>query len=194
MSWITRIFKKPTSQAPIARKSYAEIIPTLKINENKIIEVKLLVEKFHKTRERYEAVSSLTGVPSDVLFALHYRESSLNFKGVLHNGERILGTGLKTRLVPKGRGPFESWEEAAIDAMEIEKGKFPLVWDMNGKLQFCEAYNGLGYKKKGMPSPYVLSWTNGYIKGKYVADGKYDANFVDQQCGTAAILLGIGLI
>lgn len=184
------LFKKKIVEA-VPRKTYAELIPTLKINEKKLIEVKLLVEKYKATRERYEVVSSLTNVPSDVLFAIHYRESSLNFKGVLHNGERIIGTGLKTRLVPKGRGPFESWETAAVDAMEIEKGKFPVVWDLVGKLNFCELYNGAGYKKKGLPSPYVMSWTSAYVKGKYVADGKFDKDFIDQQCGTAAIILGI---
>jgi lysozyme family protein len=93
--------------------------------------------------------------------------------------------------VPKGRGPFATWELAAIDALLMEKHKFPSEWDIVGKLNFCEAYNGMGYSKRNVPSPYVLSWTNGYNKGKYVADGKYDPNFVDQQCGTAAIILGI---
>ena len=191
ISAIKGVFKKK-SVVVFSRKSYAEIIPTLKINQTKLLEVMSLVEIFNNTRERYHVVSHMTGVPEDVLFACHYRESSLSFKGVLHNGEKIIGTGLLTRLVPKGRGPFKTWEEAAIDAMEIEKHKFPKEWNLIGKLEFCEAYNGLGYKKRGLPSPYVLSFTNAYTSGKYVADGKFDPDFIDKQCGTAAIILGIG--
>jgi lysozyme family protein len=192
MGFFKRIFGSTSSSKVIPRKPYSEIIPTLKIDSNKVLDVQDLVEQFKKTRERYEVVSKQSGVPSDVLFAIHYREASLNFKCVLHNGERIIGTGLLTRLVPKGRGPFRSWEEAAIDALEIEKHKFPTTWDLEGKLTFCEKYNGLGYSKRNVPSPYVLAWTNGYSMGKYVADGKYDPSFIDKQCGVAAILLGIG--
>ena len=194
-AWIKRLLTKKAqidNSAPIVIKKPVEVTTgEIAINQNKVEMVTTLVAKFHATRERYHVVSKMTGVPEDVLFACHYRESSLSFKGVLHNGERIIGTNQKTILVPKGRGPFETWEEAAIDAMEIEQSKFPKTWDISGKLDFCERYNGLGYRKKGVPSPYVYSWTNKYSKGKYVADGKYDQNFVDQQCGTAAIILGI---
>lgn len=194
MGIFSRIFgssKEKTKEVP--RVSYDELIATLKVNSDKIIEVNLLKEKFKETRERYEVVAKEVGVPADVIFALHYRESSLNFKACLHNGERIIGTGLLTRLVPKGRGPFNSWEESAIDALEIERYKFPKEWTLASKLAFTESFNGLGYKKRNVPSPYVLSWTNGYSSGKYIADGKYSSIAIDKQCGTAAIILGINL-
>ena len=192
MGWLSRIFKKPAKSVPqTSRKSYSEILPELKIADKYQVDVRLLVDKFNKTQERYHVVSHMTGVPVDVLFALHYRESSLDFTKCLHNGDKLPGP---THNVPKGRGPFKSWEEAAIDAIELEKHKFPKSWDIVGKLEFCEIYNGLGYKNRGVPSPYVLSWTNGYSCGKYVADGKYDSSFVDKQCGTAAIILGIGMV
>jgi lysozyme family protein len=37
-------------------------------------------------------------------------------------------------------------------------------------------------------TPYLWSFTNHYTKGKFVADGKFDANAVSKQCGAAAIL------
>lgn len=194
--FIKRIFGKNSGpQAPSAPQvpssPITNNIDELIINPSKLEAVKTLCLKFKNAQERYEYVSSKTGVPSDVLFAIHLRECSADFRGVLHNGERILGSGKKTKLVPAGRGPFETWEEAAIDAMEIEKKKFPASWDLAGKFDFCEKYNGLGYRKKGIPSPYVFAWTNGYSKGKYVADGKFDSNHIDQQCGTAAIILSL---
>lgn len=146
--------------------------------------------KMEANRARYEVVSAKTGVPWDVIGVIHYRESSGSFAGVLHNGQKIIGTGKKTTIVPKGRGPFSSWEEAAVDALMnchpfAGKNK---DWSIAGTLDLLERYNGLGYRKKGLPSPYLWAGTDQYVKGKYVADGKYDPNHVDQQLGVAALL------
>jgi lysozyme family protein len=147
--------------------------------------------KISANRARYEAVSKATGVPWDVIGVIHYRESSGDFAGVLHNGEKIIGKGKKTTLVPKGRGPFTTWEEAALDALNVcppyaAKNK---DWSIAGTLDILERYNGLGYRNKGLPSPYLWAGTDQYVKGKYVADGKFDPNHVDQQLGVAPILL-----
>lgn len=149
--------------------------------------------KIIANRARYEAVAALTGVPWDVIGVIHYRESSGSFAGVLHNGQRIIGTGNQTSLVPKGRGPFSSWEVAAVDALMnchpfAGKNK---DWSIAGTLDILERYNGLGYRNKGLPSPYLWAGTDQYVKGKYVADGKYDPNHVDQQLGVAPILMKI---
>lgn len=147
--------------------------------------------KIEANRSRYDAVSKATGVPWDVIGVIHYREASGNFEGVLHNGQKIIGTNKKTTLVPKGRGPFSTWEAAAIDALEAAP---PYAarnkdWSIGGTLDLLEKYNGLGYRKKGLPSPYLWAGTDQYVKGKYVADGKYDPEHVDQQIGCAALLL-----
>lgn len=149
--------------------------------------------KIAANRSRYELVSKATGVPWDVIGVIHYRESSGDFRGVLHNGQKIIGTGKKTTLVPKGRGPFSTWEEAAVDALanchpHLAKNK---DWSLGTTLDKLEAYNGLGYRNKGLASPYLWAGTNQYVKGKYVADGKFDANHVDQQLGVAALLMKI---
>ncbi len=147
--------------------------------------------KIEANRGRYEVVSKATGVPWDVIGVIHYRESSGDFAGVLHNGQKIIGTGKKTTLVPKGRGPFSTWEQAAIDALAnchpyLAKNK---DWSIGTTLDKLEAYNGLGYRNKGLPSPYLWAGTDQYTKGKYVKDGKFDPNHVDQQLGVAAILM-----
>jgi lysozyme family protein len=147
--------------------------------------------KIEANRARYEVVSKATGVPWDVIGVIHYRESSNHFAGVLHNGEKIIGTGKKTTLVPKGRGPFSTWEQAAIDALAnchpyLAKQK---DWSLGITLDLLEAYNGLGYRNKGLPSPYLWAGTDQYQKGKYVADGKFDPNHVDKQLGVAALLM-----
>lgn len=149
--------------------------------------------KIIANRSRYELVSKATDVPWDVIGVIHYRESSGDFRGVLHNGQKIIGTGKKTTLVPKGRGPFSTWEDAAVDALAnchpyLAKNK---DWSIGTTLDKLEAYNGLGYRNKGLPSPYLWAGTDQYAKGKYVADGKFDPNHVDQQLGVAPILMKI---
>lgn len=149
--------------------------------------------KIRASRSRYEVVAAKTGVPWDVIAVIHYREISGNFAGVLHNGQKIIGTGKKTTIVPKGRGPFSTWEQAAIDALmncHPYAGKNK-DWSLAGTLDILERYNGLGYRDKGVPSPYLWAGTDQYVKGKYVADGKYDPNHVDQQLGVAALLIAL---
>lgn len=206
-NWIKSIFKSNSSKssnssnAPVIVKpvdpiseipsSDDEILAMIVINDSSKTELKSVCNIIQINKSEYKLVESATGVPWDVVAACHYRESSLDFKAVLHNGERIIGTGKKTKLVPAGRGPFLTWHEAAVDAMIIEKGKFPKTWDTQGKLDFCERFNGLGYAKRNMPSPYVYAGTNKYKSGLYVADGKFDASKVDKRLGCAAIIKGL---
>lgn len=152
-------------------------------------EVDAAVKKILANKEKYEAVSKATGVPWDLIACLHYRESSLSFAGVLHNGERILGTGKKTKLVPAGRGPFLTWESAAIDALMLKKKIMPAEWTIETELRFAECFNGLGYFNRGLLSPYIWAGTTEHNeRGKYVADGKFSATAVEKQLGVVALL------
>ena len=51
-----------------------------------------------------------------------------------------------------------------------------------------EANNGMGYRKRSVATPYLWSFTNHYDKGKFVADGKYDAEAISKQVGAAVLL------
>lgn len=160
----------------------AELLPA------KAAEARAVAKRIVQNRARYEAVSKKTGVPWVWIAAAHQRESGGDFRGVLHNGERILGTGKKTRLVPADRGPFTTWEEAAEDALEI-KGLHKITdWSIPRMLFEWERFNGFGYAKRGVNSPYVWAGTTLQQRGKYVADGKYSATTWDTQLGTAAVL------
>ena len=179
---------KPIPEIPIEGD---DVLTALVVNESSKTELKSVCNIIKINWNEYKFVEEKTGVPADVVASCHYRESSLDFRGVLHNGEFIIGTGKKTKLVPAGRGPFLTWSEAAVDAMMIEKAKFPKQWDTFGKLDFCEKFNGLGYRKKGVVSPYVYAGTNKYKSGLYVADGKYDSSKIDKRLGCAAIIKGL---
>ena len=141
-------------------------------------------------KPRYQAVEARTGVPWFVIAVIHERESSQNWFGSLAQGDPWNRVSVH---VPKGRGPFRSWEEAAIDALAscapyAARNK---DWSIGGMLTELEQYNGLGYASRGVPSPYVWSGTNQYKSGKYVRDGVYDPSAVDSQPGCAGLLLAM---
>lgn len=139
-------------------------------------------------KTRYKAIEAATGVPWAWIAAAHWRECNGDFRGVLHNGERIVGTGRRTTLVPAGRGPFETWEQSALDAIAI-MGWAKVTWTIEMMCFKWEAFNGYGYANMGRPSPYVWAGTNIYTQGKYVADGVYDPQAVDQQVGCLPVYL-----
>lgn len=149
----------------------------------------LFSDKIIAAEAKYRAVQAATGVPWFFIGALHMRESSCNFAGVLHNGERIIGTGRVTSLVPAGRGPFSSWEEAAIDALKLKDMHRIQHWSVARMLYQAEVFNGLGYVGRGINSPYVWAGTNHEQRGKYVRDGEFNANAEDTQLGVAAVLI-----
>jgi lysozyme family protein len=142
------------------------------------------------SKARYQAVEAKTGVPWFVIAVIHMRESSQSWTRSLAQGDPI---DRVSTHVPKGRGPFKSWEDAAIDALVnchpfLSKKK---DWSIGGTLVNLELYNGAGYASKGRPSPYLWAGTNQYTAGKYVADGVYDPNHVDTQPGCAALILAM---
>lgn len=142
------------------------------------------------SKGRYKAVEAKTGVPWFVIAVIHMRESSQNWSRSLAQGDPW--NRVSTR-VPAGRGPFRSWEEAAIDALVnchpyLSKKK---DWSVGGTLTNLELYNGAGYYFRNKPSPYVWAGTNQYSGGKFVADGVYDPNHVDTQPGCAGLILAL---
>lgn len=129
-----------------------------------------------KNKGRYQSIAQKTGVPAELIAAIHWRESSGNFNTRLHDGGSLKG--------------FSSWEASAMDALKggygnIDRNNIQTWYD------YAEHYNGMGYRNKGVASPYVWAGTSNYTSGKYVADGIYDAGCVDKQIGVAAMLKAI---
>jgi lysozyme family protein len=142
---------------------------------------------------RYQTVEAKTGVPWFVIAVIHERESSQDWTGSLAQGDPWNRVSVH---VPAGRGPFKSWEEAAIDAL-VNCAPFAARnkdWSIGGLLTMLERYNGLGYASRGLPSPYIWSGTDQYKSGKYIRDGVYDPNAVDRQLGCAGLLISMAAI
>src|SRR5512139_468886 len=142
-------------------------------------------EKLLANKARYQEVTKRTGVPWFVIAAIHNRESSLRFDCNLANGQPL---NIVTTLVPKGRGPYKTWEDSAVDALpriSVEG------WTLAGTLTFIERYNGVGYANRSLPSPYLWAGTSIYKSGKFVKDGVFDPRYVDQQLGCAGLIMAL---
>jgi lysozyme family protein len=161
-----------------------------KIEGSKIASAENIAGKIKAHRDAYEKIENATGVPWFMVGAIHSRESDLNFKTHLHNGDSL---NARTRNVPAGRPkagspPFD-FTESAIDALTMSPHQLQKVtiWSIERMLYELERYNGWGYLAKGN-SPYLWSWTSEYHGGKYVRDGVYKADAWDTQAGCVALL------
>lgn len=141
-------------------------------------------------KPRYQEIEKQTGVPWFVVAVIHNRESGARFDRNLANGQPL---NMVTTLVPRGRGPFKTFEDSAVDALlncHPFLGKHD-DWSLTGTLTAIERYNGLGYARLGVPSPYIWAGTSVYKAGKYVGDGKYDPTHVDKQLGCAGLIMAL---
>jgi lysozyme family protein len=176
----------PTFEA--TQKGYAKLWGSIKVkpgkdDTNATYYAKLII----KGEAQYQQVAAAMGMPWYFIGALHMRESGCDFKGVLHNGEKIVGTQRKTKLVPKGRGPFKTWAAAAIDALGMRNLR-GITWSPARQAFESEGFNGWGYTGKGVNSPYCWAGSNHEQLGKYVADHVWDKNFDDPQIGTMTVI------
>lgn len=162
--------------------------------ENKMA-VQHIISKIMQNKSRYQHVAELTNVPWWMIAVIHSLESNCNFSAHLHNGDPLYA---RTTRVPRGRpvagSPPFTWEESAVDALVYESDK--ICTDSLGDiLDSLEKYNGLGYRNGAgrgttppRTSPYLWSYTDQYVKGKYVADGRFDPDTVSQQAGAVALI------
>lgn len=184
------------------RKEYSFLWDTMVIDPKRKADVNKLVAKAKANKPIYlDIIDTLKknnpimtsqgkiNIPWQFLACVHYMECGFSFKHHLHNGDPLTH---KTVRVPKGRpvrgdAPF-TFKESALDALVYQDLHEEMDWSVPNMLYKLEAYNGYGYRSKGINSPYLWSFSNHYTKGKYVADHKYSATAVSTQCGSALIL------
>lgn len=181
---------------------YRRMFVACLVNADKATQLKNTLAIIEKGIPRYFEVARRLGARNPdqfafILGAVHFKEASCDFRGVLHNGEKIVGTGRKTTIVPKGRGPFATWEDSAVDAIGIESSRWKNLLfgsnDVGDILYALERYNGTGYitgAGRAETSPYLWACSNiNDGRGKYVSDGKFDPNAsTGSTCGAALIL------
>jgi len=138
----------------------------------------------------YSDVQRVTKVPWWFIAVVHERESAQNWDASLAQGDPFRQVSIHE---PRGRGPFNSWQEAAIDALVYchPYAAKNTDWSVGGTLTLLEEYNGLGYAARHLPSPYVWSGTDQYISGKFIRDHVFDPDKIDVQMGCAGLLLAM---
>jgi lysozyme family protein len=139
------------------------------------------------SKTRYAGIEALTRVPWYMVGVIHLREANLNFTAYLGNGQPLQH---RTTEVPIGRGPFDTWEAGALDALHVDGLINVPDWRLEKILFRLEGFNGYGYSSMHppRPSPYVWGATSVQVRGKYVADHRFDPNVWDTQPGCAPVL------
>jgi lysozyme family protein/peptidoglycan hydrolase-like protein with peptidoglycan-binding domain len=162
----------------------------LEIRPGRLADANAVARKAINGKATYQQVERLTDVPWYFVALCHYRESNFDFDTYLGNGESLHRV---TSIVPKGRGPFATFVEGAVDALRIENFVGANDWGVARTLFRLEGFNGFGYHAKGCNSPYLYGGSTLYgppeaRAGKFVRDHVFDPGHVDSQLGTAVVL------
>lgn len=174
-------------------REYATQWDRMKINAARKAEFKRIAEYAVANRQQYLACEGPTGVPWAMIACIHKRESDAQdkfgnplFTSYLGNGQPL---SKKTTIVPKNRGPFKSFEEGAVDALEYDKLTLVTEWRLEKVLFYAQAFNGFG--RPEIPSPYLWGGTNIQKPGKYIRDHVWSSTTMDTQPGFAPMLWAI---
>ena len=173
------------------RAEYLDLFGALEIKQNRFASVDQITDNILSNKALYEDVGQKVKAPWFFIAAIHNMESSLRLDRHLHNGDPLTA---RTRQVPANRpadgNPPFTWQESALDAMQLRKIDRVENWSLERVLYELEGYNGWGYRKfhQHVKSPYLWSFSNQYTQGKYIADGTWSDTAVSRQCGAAVLL------
>ena len=177
---------------PRTKVEYAKKFKEMTIRGKWVTRADNVVDRLIDTdnAKRYREVERRSTVPWWYVGLLHSMETSFDFDEHIHNGDPL---SARTVNVPTGRPPLwtagMTWEDSAVDALtEVKNLDEVTDWSLGAILLMMEKWNGLGYRKHGLYSPFLWSGSTYYEKGKYVRDGVFDAEKVSAQCGVAIVL------
>lgn len=173
------------------RDEYVDLWGRLEIKPDRAAEATKWAKKVIAKKDVYQRIEKRTGIPWFVIGCMHYRESSCDFRTYLGNGDSL---SRPTVNVPRGRGPFKSFEDGAYDALvTVENLDDIKDWGPEHVAYGFEKFNGWGYRRPGrnIPSPYLWGGTNVQKRGKFVRDGVYDSSVMDTQLGGMAVLKAV---
>ena len=171
---------------------YVAMFDAMRVPQDKDAAVTRQAKRLASFRREYEKVGSLLNIPWYFIGLIHGMESSFNFGLHLHNGDPL---NLRTTHVPKGRPPADvadppfAWSTSAIDALRLKNLQTRTDWSLPAILFRLEQYNGFGYRRRGLATPYLWSFSDRHTRGRFVRDGVFDPNAVSKQVG-AAVMLG----
>lgn len=133
------------------------LFETVKILPERLASVQAAADKILSGRARYETVAKVEGIPWWLIGIINQLESNGSFERHL-NGDPLNARTVNTAIgLPKEGTPPFTWEQSAAE----------LIWPMpvfdgsvGSALYEPERFHGLGYRRKGTPSPYVWGCTD----------------------------------
>lgn len=170
---------------------YLQLWTSMEISEPWRRRASTIVDKLIVAQQEYVKAVKGTQVPWWFIGVIHSLESDLDFKSHLHNGDSLRA---RTIRKPPGRPPTPdppySWYQSAADAISLKDFHLIQDWSLASTLYNWHRYNGIAneYKRRGIPTPYLWSGSQHYVKGKYVSDGDFDPDAVSKQVGGAVLL------
>lgn len=166
--------------APGYDKLWAELIP----DPARIADLDRVCDGLRAHRATYEQASTAVWGKPDFWWYVGITDQMEGGGGArtyLGNGQPL---DRVTTEVPAGRGPFPNFVAGAVDALR----GIPAPTSVSQAAYNWEGYNGWGYLNKPIEDPYLASYSNKYVKGKWVADHVYNPEAVSQQPGALTIL------
>jgi len=137
----------PPTQA-LTPADYESAFWTVTIDQDVLASINTAVANIRANMARFETVGQAVNTPWYVIGTIHWLEQRDRFDISLFNGKPIPAQA--------------TWEDDAIKSIRAAK-----VVDLNGAtlgaiLARIEAYNGIGFQRRGGSSPYLWGRTSGY--------------------------------
>ncbi len=167
------------------KDEYARLWSTMLVKQDRAPTLDYIARRLIAGKARYQTVSAKTSVPWFVIALIHQMECGQDWTANIAQGDPW---NRRSVHEPKGRGPFNSWEDAAVDALAIDGTDQVKAWGIERLCYELEKYNGFGSRARGIHTPYLWSYSNHYTRGKYIADHIWDGNAVSGQAGAMPIL------
>ena len=182
----------PSINFDTIRNEYVNMWNSMVLRPEKTQEMAKLATTIANGRPRYANVAAQFNnlLPWFVVGVLHAMECSCRFDEHLHNGDPLTA---RTVHAPKNRPPIWdpswSWETSAKDAIECDGLDKVQGWTLARILYTFERYNGFGPRRNfGKATAYLWSYSNHFVRGKYVGDGQWDPEAPSKQTGAAVLL------
>jgi lysozyme family protein len=181
---------------PALAAEYAHMLATAKVTRSG--PVMRGVDEIMRVLPSYIETSTEIPVPAAWIGPTDCREGDCNPRLGIGQGDRW---DQVSTHVPRGEGPFSS--KAVADKFYLHYDKIDVLqgataWSVIYAIWSWERWNGFGPRAHGRVSGYPWSCTDLYDPpkfggrgsgGKYIEDGQWDGDVVDEQPGTVALYL-----
>lgn len=174
------------------RSRYESWINNAQIDPDEADKVAAALARAIRNRPRVEAVARQLNVPWTLLAAFVEREASGRLDRHPANGDSLKRKTVSDPAgLPRHVQPPYTYENCAEEEYAEIVRPANGVWTLAEMCHAAEHFNGIGYVKMGVPSPYVVAATTCEEMGKFIADHKFSRSVEDEQVGCLALWIAM---